>query len=534
MPPPPIRKSLSAYLYKKRRDREFSRLYLARKVAPPLAFLPHLSRSPSSPHATQAQKIRVLFYNDWGASWEALEPIANALLTNPVFEIIVLAMPSRVTGARFYDLGASQSLREFAAKMQCQVIMQRDLAIQHLAMPYLDTAPASSNAHRQNLLCIIGFDELGLESMADLSGHRVFDVCYLSPCDCRAHYCFTTRPYNELRPEPWHSKHIALTSKLCYVEYGIHAFGLHEGNGSIIAYHSDYLRYYDYLFSPTAFHAAVAQSQQHGDSLLRIQVTGSARFEELIAYATRDLDSSSPAVYTSSIPSTEQSCQEPSHTNRARKLRVLYLPRWSPEDLHSTFLHYMKPLLDLAKSGKISLHFRPHPNLYDHLVHGGRFMTQAQWNELQNDIRQYGYWDESHSILESFARADVLISDTSSMLIYAFLSGKPTIYTQGSFKAELNSWALRVVQGCLIASSIDDLLGLLARFCDDYEATAALRGRFWQEIVSQNFYLPESTSAGEILWHITKDYAYTIRQFHPLSDSADKNVCVETTRVIAP
>ncbi|WP_407380799.1 hypothetical protein [Helicobacter sp.] len=483
---------------------------------------------------SSVSKIRVLFYNDWGASWEALEPIANALLTNPVFEIIVLAMPSRVTGARFYDLGASQSLREFAAKMQCQVIMQRDLAIQHLAMPYLDTAPASSNAHRQNLLCIIGFDELGLESMADLSGDRVFDVCYLSPCDCRAHYCFTTRPYNELRPEPWHSKRIALTSKLCYVEYGIHAFGLHEDNGSIIAYHSDHLRYYDYLFSPTAFHAAVAQSQQHGDSLLRIQVTGSARFEELIAYATRDLDSSSPAVYTSSIPSTEQSCQESSHTNHARKLRVLYLPRWSPEDLHSTFLHYMKPLLDLAKSGKISLHFRPHPNLYVHLVHGGRFMTQAQWNELQNDIRQYGYWDESHSILESFARADVLVSDTSSMLIYAFLSGKPTIYTQGSFKAEPNSWALRVVQGCLIASSIDDLLGLLARFCDDYEATAALRGRFWQEIVSQNFYLPESTSAGEILGHITKDYAYTIRQFHPLNNSADKNVCVETTRVIAP
>lgn len=466
----------------------------------------------------------MLFYNDWGASWEALEPIATALVANPAFEIIVLAMPSRVIGTRFYDLRASRSLREFALKMHCQVITQRDVALRHLATPHLQTTPASHTSYKQNLLCVIGFDERGLDSAVDFSQPADFDVCHLSPCECKAHYCFTTRPYNELRPESWHSKHIALVSKLCYVEYGVHAFGLHEED--ICAYHGDYLRYYDYLFSPTAFHAAAAQAHQHGDSLLNIKITGSARFDELIAHATRDLDSSSHALYTP--PSTDEFQRESSSISAAHKLRVLYLPRWSTQDPHSTFLHYMKPLLDLARSGKISLHFRPHPNFYDYLVHGSGVMTQAQWNELQNDIKRYGYWDENPSIIESFTRADVLVSDTSSMLIYAFLSGKPTIYTQGGFRAELNSWALRVVQGCFIASSVGDLLGILERFCANYEATAALKGQFWQEIVAQNFYLPESTSAGEIMQHITRDYTYTMEQFFSFNTHADKSVCAKT------
>lgn len=449
-------------------------------------------------------------------------------MENPRFEVIILAMLSRVSSHRFYDLGASQSLREFAAKYSMNspikhaepVLGKQDLdrartqlsahslhtqssqpvSYAHAIDSLLHSQASAQGSATRAPLCIIGFDELGLEQADSVAGgDLVWEdsasplISYLSPSDCRAHYCFTTRPYDELRPKSWHSIHIAPISKLCYVEYGIHPFGLHECE--IVAYDKSYLRYYDYLFSPTAFHAQTAQAQQTGRSLLHIEVAGSARIEELIESSARHLGR------LDSIPSPK---------SHRPKLRVLYLPRWSLQDLHSTFSRYIELLLDEARAGRIALHFRPHPNFYDHVVNEQKIMTQAQWDRFKSDVQEYGFWDESPNILESFSRADVLISDTSSALIYAFLSGKPTIYTQGSFRAELNSWALRIAQGCFIASSADELLELLARFGDDYKGTFATRLALRDEILKQAFYLPEGGSARFITQWLLDDYARTL------------------------
>ena len=467
--PPPIRKSLSAYLYKKRRDREFARLYLARKVASPLAFLPHLSRSPSSPHATQAQKIRVLFYNDWGNSWEALEPLALALSGNPAFEVIVLAMPSRVESSAFYDLNASLSTQSFAQKVQTQAILVQDMLDSSLdsslarakSLRALAQCLESTLATSPKPLCLIGFDS-ALNAP-------------ITPQDLAAHYCFTTRPYDSLRPVAWSNPRIAQVSKLCYIEYGVYMFSSFD---EISAYDYRLLRFYDYYFAPTPFHAKLSASKQGDKSLLHIMLSGSAYFESLISLA--------------------------SHKSHAKPLRVLYVPRWAACDSHSTFSRYIEPLIEAAKQGHFRLHFRPHPNMYDHLVESN-LLSKQQWQSIQACVEKYGFWDTRPSIMESFSDCDVIVSDTSSMLIYAFLSGKPTIYTQGDDMAEISAWALRVVQGVFIATTQVELLHILQDLCTDYGKAFAPKAAARSYILQQNFYSPKQGVIAAITHTLLQD-----------------------------
>lgn len=50
-----------------------------------------------------------------------------ALSANPLFEVIVLAMPSRVESSAFYDLNASISTQSFAQKVRSQAILVQDI-----------------------------------------------------------------------------------------------------------------------------------------------------------------------------------------------------------------------------------------------------------------------------------------------------------------------------------------------------------------------------------------------------------------------
>lgn len=473
--PPPIRKSLSAYLYKKRRDREFSRLYLARKSAPPLAFLSHKDPPNTAAKETKARKIRVLFYNDWGNSWEALEPLALALSANPLFEVIVLAMPSRVESSAFYDLNASISTQSFAQKVRTQAILVQDI----LDSSGLDSSLArakslhaltqcleSTLATSPKPLCLIGFDS-------------ALNVP-ITPQDLAAHYCFTTRPYDSLRPEPFSNYSIAQVSKLCYVEYGVYMFSACEQD--ISAYDPVLLRYYDYLFSPTGFHTWLSSSRQSVPSLLHIITAGSAYFEAILAANLR----------------SPQACAN-------KPLRVLWTPRWAACDMHSTFLRYVDVLLERAREGRFLLHFRPHPNMYDHLVVESKILSKQRWQDIKESIDRYGKWDTRPSIIESFNDCDVIISDTSSMLIYAFLSGKPTIYTQGDSTAEISAWALRVVQGVFITTTEGELLQVLDDLCSHLLQAFAPKAALRSYILQQNFHFPKQGASSAITQALLQD-----------------------------
>lgn len=66
-------------------------------------------------------KIGVLIYNDWGNSFDALRDLAITLSKDRRFEVVILAMPSKVISSAFYDLNATKSLCEFAESVRVEI-----------------------------------------------------------------------------------------------------------------------------------------------------------------------------------------------------------------------------------------------------------------------------------------------------------------------------------------------------------------------------------------------------------------------------
>ncbi|MDY2823021.1 MAG: CDP-glycerol glycerophosphotransferase family protein [Helicobacter sp.] len=425
-----IRRKFYDYL----EDQRFKKICQTRKVECSAGAIKNFT------NLEQASRIKVLFYNDWGGSWEALEPLALALSKNEDFEVIVLAMPTLVQSGNFYDLGATKALQEFSKKIHTPITYTLDV-----------------NARVQ---CVVGFD-----SQMQVT---------LYPETTQAHYCFTTRPYDSLRPHGWSNADIAECMKLCYIEYCADVFSIQEGIETF--YDFRYLRYYDFIFSPTIFHKYLVESRQESDSFAKIIATGSALFENIV-----NTDFSKPL-------------------GGGSKPYVCYMPRWNTTDSHSTFSVYRDLLWTLAREDKIVLIWRPHPNMYDHYVKNTKILTQEQWDFFATAPNVF--LDNNPSYFDSFKKSDILISDTSSMLTYAFLSGKPTIYTQNLMGGELNNWSARwIYQGCFVVNNRDSLEKVLYEIQKNYDSIMFSLQSSYKKIVNESF----SSSLGAEVHRILKD-----------------------------
>lgn len=432
--PPPIlalKRKITRYL----EDRRFSRIY-------------HLHTTHKLPsfqkfHDHNA-KIKVLFYNDWGGSWEALEPLALALANDERFEVVVLAMPTLVQSQNFYDLGATKALQAFADKIHTPI-----------------THTLDSHARVQ---CIVGFDT---------QMHPT-----LFPHQTQAQYCFTTRPYDSLRPRGWGNADIAECMKLARIEYGIFFVALYldfvPSDYPSAPWESRANRYYDFLFLPDSFHRDIMKFHKGEDAYTHFVVTGSPRLENF-----KQRDFSKP------------------HT---QKLTIFYTSRYSKDDSYNTFFTFIEYFMQLAKEDKIHFIYRPHPNMHDTKQGNHNILSGAQWQEFVARFSAPNLsLDTNPSYEDSFKKADVIISDASSTIVYAFLANKPVIYTQNLMGGELNNWALKLLQGCFIIDTLDSMQDLILRLQNDFQGTIAPLQCRREEILKSCFYFPPKGSVACII-----------------------------------
>ena len=196
-------------------------------------------------------------------------------------------------------------------------------------------------------------------------------------------------------------------------------------------------------------------------------------------------------------------------SNTTHKLTVCYMPRWNIHDSHSTFFVYKDLLWTLARGDKITLIWRPHPLMYDEYVKRQKILTQEQWDNLiatPNVVL-----DINPSYFDSFKKADVLISDTSSMLTYSFVSGKPTIYTQNIMSKEVNNWAAKwIYTGCFVINTVDSLKALLENLQEEYHNTIAPLQNHHEKILNESFYFPQDGSVQRIINILVADRQNTI------------------------
>lgn len=454
-----IRRKFYDYL----EDQRFKKICQTRKVGCSAGAIKNFT------NLEQASRIKVLFYNDWGGSWEALEPLALALSKNEDFEVIVLAMPTLVQSGDFYDLGATKALQEFSKKIHIPITYTLDV-----------------NARVQ---CVVGFD-----SQMQVT---------LYPETTQAHYCFTTRPYDSLRPHGWSNADIAECMKLCRVEYGM----------LFVALHLDFLydcpnapwyhranRCYDFLFLPDIFHRDIMVSCKDKSAYTNFVVTGSPRLETF-----RQGDFSKP------------------HTE---KLTLFYTSRYAKGDPYGTFFTFIEYFMQLANEDKINFIYRPHPNMCDTKPGNHNILNETQWRDFVARFDAPNlYLDTNPSYHDSFQKADVIISDASSTIVYAFLANKPVIYTQNLVGGELNGWAVKILQGCFIVDTLDSMRELIVELQNDFHGTLAPLLCRREKILKECFYFPPEGSMQRVTDTLMADYRNIISHASAKSLPKTKSSC---------
>ena len=135
-------------------------------------------------------------------------------------------------------------------------------------------------------------------------------------------------------------------------------------------------------------------------------------------------------------------------TRVSRRPRVLWTPRWNTSEGNCHFFDHKNLLIALSERGEIDLTFRPHPLCLPHLLNTGE-LTQIEHDTYLERIARCEHAKlDAGDYMEALKEHEVFVSDMSSVLGDAFLTGKPVVYTHrvnhfnelGRFMAEGFYW----------------------------------------------------------------------------------------------
>ena len=241
---------------------------------------------------------------------------------------------------------------------------------------------------------------------------NAFDGNWVSLKALDPDYIFVQRPYTVELPPPYSFRRLLKQASLCYIPYsGRMTRGVHIG----IEFNKDFLRAFSVCFADCqdSFNFVNNWVSGHGLSgLKRVYEVGFPRFDLLKAL--------------SSEPAADKS-----------KSRFLWLPRWSLSDYNdkSHFLDYIEPMLSyFAEHPDFELVIRPHPLMFANFVRLGA-MTEEQVETLKSRIDRLPNvaFDPDPDYLNSFQKTDILISDSTSLLLEFFPTRKPVVFC-GEYK----------------------------------------------------------------------------------------------------
>jgi hypothetical protein len=232
----------------------------------------------------------------------------------------------------------------------------------------------------------------------DKSNNKWFNISKLKP-----DYVFLPRPYDSYLPKCYRSSYLTRYTKVCYINYAYNF----ENYADKLIYKIDFIKNIYLLF---------------------------AESENSKSYITQTLDhykyTWNKTIYLGfprfTLINTKMS------QRGDLNISILWTPRWTTNEnvCTSTFFNYKEKLFSFIKSNKqYSLIFRPHPLLFQNFLATGE-LTQEAFSSLIKDIEDTPniYLDESGDYLDSFNKSNMLITDTSGLIIDYYLTGKPVIF----------------------------------------------------------------------------------------------------------
>lgn len=143
---------------------------------------------------------------------------------------------------------------------------------------------------------------------------------------------------------------------------------------------------------------------------------------------------------------------------------LMWTPRWTYDEKlgGSHFLEFKDCFLALKKEfSELGLIFRPHPLMFDELVSKGR-MTQMEIEHFLSVLDEMGIvYDVGKPIGEAIKKADILLTDSSSIMIMFFLTGKPIIYCKSQII--FNNFTNRMVECMYHVETDSEIMGYVAQ-----------------------------------------------------------------------
>lgn len=193
---------------------------------------------------------------------------------------------------------------------------------------------------------------------------------------------------------------------------------------------------------------------------------------------------------------------------------ILWLPRWTTKNLlePSTFFRYKDALVGFVRAHPgTRLICRPHQLMFQNFVSTGE-MTAADVTAFKRLFAETPglELDESGDYLPAFAAADIFVSDTTSLLIEAFVTGKPVIYcgSPGHFDRAAKKWARLMY----CAGSWDEVETRLCRLLEGEDPGRSARDEYIKREIKGS-----GTSGQRIVSFIKEDFAVTRQKREDIS-----------------
>lgn len=261
------------------------------------------------------------------------------------------------------------------------------------------------DAAYSNLVSLYGPDNVIKAEQPD----GLFDLKSLNP-----DYVFLPRPYDQYLPVQYRSATISSYARVVYIPYG---FLLSKNvEGDVLS--GRFCRNVALMLADSSHTAALQMERfprSHKLGLRKTVVTG-------YPYFTRF---------------TKQRQQQ---RNPNKPFCIMWTPRWASEQTlgGSNFMQWQDSVFSFVEEHEeVSLIFRPHPFMFEHLLSTGK-MTEGEISTLLLRIKNHPRmsFDDAPALDDSFSATDLLLTDISSIIIPYMLTGKPVIYCETG--AELN------------------------------------------------------------------------------------------------
>ncbi len=293
--------------------------------------------------------------------------------------------------------------------------------------------------------------------------------------DFKPDYVFLTRPYDQYLPKNYRSDVIAKYSKVCYCSY---TFILTYTNLND-CYSKIFARNVSIFFADNKFmrNRNIRRfSKAHSEGIMKSVFLGYPIMSNL----------------SKKIEKEENS-----------KLSILWTPRWSQsaETGGGNMLKYKDAIVEYArKRDDIRLIYRPHPLAFHHFVETGE-MTQQEVDEYLSIYTgdKFVYDNEAEYII-SFANADILLSDISSMICEFYITGKPIVYCDTG--AKTLPVMDRLLEGCYITKTWKEVEDTIEKLRTGEDPLRSTRAEIAKEVFGDNL----SRIPDRFVEYIVKDF----------------------------